>query len=77
MFRMIGFGENLGSGFPLILNAWKEAGWGNPVLENKIELDEVELALPVKNETATETATETVNATVIEKTLLRIYGTTD
>lgn len=47
MLRMIGYGENLGSGFPLILSAWKEAGWGNPVLENKIELDEVELALPV------------------------------
>lgn len=24
MFRMIGYGENLGSGFPLILNAWNE-----------------------------------------------------
>ena len=47
MLRMIGYGENLGSGFPLILSAWKEAGWGNPVLENKIELDEVELVLPV------------------------------
>ena len=49
MLRMIGYGENLGSGFPLILSAWKEAGWGNPVLENKVELDEVELALPVPN----------------------------
>ena len=38
MLRMIGYGENLGSGFPLILSVWKEAGWGNPVLENKIEL---------------------------------------
>ena len=47
MLRMIGYGENLGSGFPLILSAWKEAGWGNPMLENKIELDEVELVLPV------------------------------
>ena len=47
MLRMIGYGENLGSGFPLILSVWKEAGWGNPVLENKIELDEVELVLPV------------------------------
>lgn len=26
MLRMIGYGENLGSGFPLILNAWKQAG---------------------------------------------------
>lgn len=35
MLRMIGYGER------------KEAGWGDPVLENKVELDEVELALPV------------------------------
>ena len=49
MLRMIGYGENLDSGFPLILSAWKEAGWGAPLLENKVELDEVELALPVPN----------------------------
>lgn len=29
MLRMIGYGENLGSGFPKILAAWKEAGWQN------------------------------------------------
>lgn len=63
MLRMIGYGENLGSGFPLILSAWKEAGWGNPVLENKVELDEVELALPVKSETGNGTVSGTVNAT--------------
>ena len=30
MFRMIGYGENLGSGFPLILNAWNEKHWIKP-----------------------------------------------
>ena len=30
MLHMIGYGENLGSGFPLILTAWKDAGWGEP-----------------------------------------------
>lgn len=45
MLRMIGFGENLGSGFPKIIAAWKETDWGEPELKNKIELDEVELVL--------------------------------
>ena len=47
MFRMVGYGENLGSGFPLILDAWKQAGWDTPVLNNKFELDMVELVLPL------------------------------
>ena len=37
MLRMVGYGENLGSGFPLILDAWKQAGWDTPVLNNKFE----------------------------------------
>jgi predicted HTH transcriptional regulator len=45
---MIGYGENLGSGFPMIVSAWKDAGWGEPVLKNQINLDEVELSLPVQ-----------------------------
>ena len=48
MLRMIGYGENLGSGFPMIVSAWKDAGWGEPKLENQIDLDEVELSLPVQ-----------------------------
>jgi predicted HTH transcriptional regulator len=47
MLRMIGYGENLGSGFPMILNAWKQAGWGEPLLKNRLEVDEVALALPI------------------------------
>jgi len=64
MLRMIGYGENLGSGFPLILSAWKEAGWGKPVLENKVDLDEVELALPVElNESSQKTTQKTTQKT--------------
>ena len=44
---MIGYGENVGSGFPTIISAWKEAQWGVPELKNKIEVDEVELVLPI------------------------------
>ena len=47
MLRMVGFGENIGSGFPKIIAAWKETNWGETELKNKIELDEVELVLPV------------------------------
>ena len=47
MLRMIGYGENVGSGFPLILDAWKQAGWDTPVLNNRLELDMVELVLPL------------------------------
>ena len=47
MLRMVGYGENLGSGFPLILDAWKQAGWNTPVLNNRFELDMVELVLPL------------------------------
>ena len=51
MLRMVGFGENIGSGFPKIIAAWKETGWGEPELKNKIEVDEVELVLPVSTAT--------------------------
>ena len=70
MLRMIGFGENLGSGFPKIIAAWKETNWGDPHLLNKVELDEVELVLPVPSP---KTAPATENATVkLNKTQMRI-----
>lgn len=47
MLRMVDYGENHGSGFPLILDAWKQAGWDTLVLNNKFELDMVELILPI------------------------------
>lgn len=75
MLRMIGYGENLGSGFPLILTAWKDSGWGEPMLKNKVEIDEVELELPIKtkNGTANGTVNGTVNATVkLNKTQMKI-----
>ena len=41
MLRMVGFGENIGSGFPQIIAAWKETNWGEPQLINKIDLNEM------------------------------------
>ncbi len=46
---MVGYGENHGSGFSLILDAWKQAGWNTPVLNNRFELDMVELVLPLSS----------------------------
>ena len=53
MLRMIGFGENVGSGFPKIIAAWKETNWGDPQLLNKLDVDEVELVLPVPSTKST------------------------
>ncbi|MGM9820030.1 MAG: ATP-binding protein [Candidatus Onthomorpha sp.] len=51
MFRMIGYGENLGSGFPLILNAWNEKHWIKPKLIEQTDLMQVKLTLYFENET--------------------------
>lgn len=45
MLRMIGFGDNAGSGFPLILNTWKANGWITPELEENFALNQVTLSL--------------------------------
>ena len=31
----------------MILDAWKQAGWGEPELKNRLEVDEVALVLPI------------------------------
>lgn len=49
MLRMIGYGENLGSGFPLILSAWNEKHWLKPELIEQPELMQVKLVLHVEN----------------------------
>ena len=77
MLRMIGFGDNVGSGFPKIIAAWKETNWGEPELKNKIELDEVELVLPVKaiataNDTANDTVNDTANLTAVQQKILEV-----
>ena len=45
MFRMIGLCENIGSGFSLILNTWREQNWRDPDLYNDLELHKVDLRL--------------------------------
>lgn len=58
MFRMIGYGENLGSGFPLILNAWNEKHWLKSELLEQPELLQVKLTLHIQNEPTNEPINE-------------------
>ena len=53
MLRMIGYGENIGSGFPLILSAWNEKHWMKPELIEQSELLQVKLKLSIVNSEAT------------------------
>ena len=46
MFQMIGAGEKAGSGFPKILQAWREQHWRAPALKENAEQEEVGLHLP-------------------------------
>lgn len=45
MFRMIGLGDNIGSGFPTILSVWGEEQWRKPDLSQNEELHQVGLKL--------------------------------
>lgn len=45
MLRLIGFGDNAGSGFPAILSAWKSEGWITPELREDTRLNQVTLTL--------------------------------
>ena len=44
---MIGYGENIGSGFPSILKVWKEERWAEPELTERQDLNEVHLMLKI------------------------------
>ena len=45
ILRLIGLGENIGSGFPTILKAWNQQHWRLPQLEENIKLNTVTLNL--------------------------------
>ena len=58
MLRMIGYGENIGSGFPLILSAWNEKHWIKPKLIEQTELLQVKLRLTIVDNTANKSEEE-------------------
>ena len=45
ILRMIGYGDNIGSGFPTILDAWKKENWRKPDLREDVNLHQVDLNL--------------------------------
>lgn len=83
MLRMVGFGDNAGSGFPTIVAAWDAEGWVKPKLIEDTILNQVTLKLDmVKTESAVQEAsavpksaeevpksTEVENMTEQEKTI--------
>ena len=50
MLRLVGFGDNAGSGFPTILDAWKSEGWIKPELIEDTNLDQVTLVMKMEKE---------------------------
>lgn len=63
MLRMVGFGENAGSGFPDILRAWEENGWPRPELEEDTVLNQITLRM---NLLITESADKSADKSVDE-----------
>ena len=50
MLRLVGFGNNAGSGFPTILDVWKPEGWIKPELIEDTNLDQVTLVMKMEKE---------------------------
>lgn len=48
--RLVGFGDNAGSGFPTILAVWKSEGWIKPELIEDTNLDQVTLVMKMEKE---------------------------
>ena len=49
MLRMIGYGENLGLGFPFILSAWNEKHWLVTEIIEQQDLMQVKLIMHIEN----------------------------
>ena len=64
MLRMIGMGDNIGSGFPTMLDACKKENWRKPILNERTELRLIELTISMISLISPET----------DKSLLEIYG---
>ena len=48
MLRMVGFGDNIGSGFSKILKAWKQLQYPTPIILEQPDINEVWLTLPLQ-----------------------------
>lgn len=50
MLRLVGFGDNAGSGFPTILDVWKSEGWIEPELIEDTNLNQVTLVMKMEKD---------------------------
>ncbi len=50
ILRLVGYGDNAGSGFPTILEAWKNEGWEEPILSEDTILNQVTLTLKMEDD---------------------------
>ena len=67
MLRMVGFGDNAGSGFPTIVATWDAEGWVKPELIEDTILNQVTLKLDmVKVESVEEQATVVPKSAEVE-----------
>lgn len=64
MFRMIGYGDNIGSGFQKILAAWNTLGYLRPDLKELEDVKEVWLSLPLASSSKKEEGTSNHDSTV-------------
>ncbi len=64
MLRMVGFGDNIGSGFRKILNAWKSLGYPHPEIHDESEVNEVWLTLPLTKEILSKKGDKVGNSTI-------------
>lgn len=62
MLRLVGFGDNAGSGFPTILDVWKSEGWIKPELIEDTNLDQVTLVMKMEKESDEELAEKSADS---------------
>ena len=70
MLRLVGFGDNAGSGFPTILDVWKSEGWIKPELIEDTNLDQVTLVMKMEKESAeksAESAEKSADSKIMER----------
>lgn len=78
MFRMIGLGDNIGSGFPTILNAWAGEGWPRPKLSENDDFDRVELLLQVgQRKNKSKASTDEKILALLEGKMLKMASITE
>ena len=62
MLRLVGFGDNAGSGFPTILEVWKSEGWIEPLLIEDTNLNQVTLVMKMEKESDDESAEKSADS---------------